>query len=105
MSLPFFFFSWGGYGDWGLIGLPSDSQQNIVVNFAEDEIEQYKEAFLDYDKDGSGNISIKGNLNIVIIRVAQQLIMEDSPSCRTWDSHEIIGRSPIFSNLYHKKKF
>ena len=28
------------------------------INLLEDEIENYKEAFLEYDKDGSGNISI-----------------------------------------------
>ena len=32
-----------------------------VYSFLEEEIENYKEAFIDYDVDGSGNINILGN--------------------------------------------
>lgn len=48
-----------------MLDLPPDIQNYMMklmehkIFLTEDEIEQYKEAFLEYDKDGSGNISIK----------------------------------------------
>ena len=40
-------------------GLEFDVRNQLYLFFSEDTINNYKEAFLEYDQDGSGNISIK----------------------------------------------